>query len=83
MVATGGAPEVRLTGRPLARAGELGVDGVAVSLTRTETTAGAVRWLSARRNEACPGWLEPLYEAGEMRAVDAWAIEDRECRRST
>ena len=24
-----------------------------------------------------PGWLDPLYEAGEMRAVDAWAIEER------
>ena len=24
-----------------------------------------------------PDWLEPLYEAGEMRAADAWAIEER------
>lgn len=24
-----------------------------------------------------PEWLDPLYEAAEMRAVDAWAIEDR------
>jgi ADP-dependent NAD(P)H-hydrate dehydratase / NAD(P)H-hydrate epimerase len=24
-----------------------------------------------------PGWLDPLYEAGEMRAVDAWAIEEQ------
>ena len=23
-----------------------------------------------------PDWLEPLYEAAEMRAVDAWAIEE-------
>ena len=22
-------------------------------------------------------WLDPLYEAAEMRAVDAWAIEDQ------
>ena len=22
-----------------------------------------------------PGWLEPLFEAQEMRAVDAWAID--------
>ena len=22
-----------------------------------------------------PDWLDPLYEAGEMRAVDEWAIE--------
>ena len=26
---------------------------------------------------ALPDWLEPLYEAGEMRAVDEWAIEER------
>jgi hydroxyethylthiazole kinase-like uncharacterized protein yjeF len=24
-----------------------------------------------------PDWTEPLYEAGEMRAVDAWAIEEQ------
>ena len=24
-----------------------------------------------------PDWLDPLYEAGEMRAVDAWAIEEQ------
>jgi ADP-dependent NAD(P)H-hydrate dehydratase / NAD(P)H-hydrate epimerase len=24
-----------------------------------------------------PGWLDPLFEAGEMRAVDAWAIEEQ------
>jgi len=24
-----------------------------------------------------PGWLDPLYEAAEMRAVDAWAIEEQ------
>src|SRR4051794_10843138 len=26
---------------------------------------------------ALPEWLEPLYEAGEMRAVDEWAIEEQ------
>ncbi len=25
-----------------------------------------------------PGWLDPLYEAGEMRAADAYAIEERD-----
>lgn len=25
-----------------------------------------------------PGWLDPVYEAAEMRAVDAWAIEERD-----
>ena len=24
-----------------------------------------------------PGWLDPLYEAGELRAVDAWAIDEQ------
>src|SRR5215208_5452047 len=24
-----------------------------------------------------PDWTDPLYEAGEMRAVDAWAIEEQ------
>src|SRR5256885_901540 len=24
-----------------------------------------------------PDWLDPLYEAGEMRAVDEWAIEEQ------
>src|SRR3954452_3945580 len=24
-----------------------------------------------------PGWLDPLYEAAEMRAVDTWAIEEQ------
>jgi ADP-dependent NAD(P)H-hydrate dehydratase / NAD(P)H-hydrate epimerase len=26
---------------------------------------------------ALPSWLDPLYTAGEMRALDAWAIEDQ------
>src|SRR3712207_1741762 len=26
---------------------------------------------------ALPDWLDPLYEAEEMRAVDAWAIEEQ------
>ena len=26
---------------------------------------------------ALPDWLDPLYEAGEMRAVDEWAIEEQ------
>jgi holo-[acyl-carrier protein] synthase len=40
VVATATAPEVRLTGAAAARAEELGA-GVAISLTHTETTAGA------------------------------------------
>jgi len=44
-----------------------------VSLTHTDTTAGAVallRW-------TLPEWLDPVYEAAEMRAVDQWAIEQQ------
>ena len=41
VVATGAAPEVRLGGRVAERADELGV-AVRVSLTHTDTTAGAV-----------------------------------------
>ena len=41
VVATGAAPEVRLSGRAARRAAELGVEP-AVSLTHTDTTAGAV-----------------------------------------
>ncbi len=41
VIATGGAPEVRLTGDAERRAAELGIE-VSLSLTHTETTAGAV-----------------------------------------
>jgi holo-[acyl-carrier protein] synthase len=41
VVATGGAPELRLSGRAASRARELGVT-LLVSLTHTDTTAGAV-----------------------------------------
>jgi holo-[acyl-carrier protein] synthase len=44
VVATGGAPQVRLSGGVAARAAELGVTAE-VSLTHTDTTAGAVALL--------------------------------------
>ena len=44
VVATGGAPELRLSGAAAARAAELGAEPV-VSLTHTHTTAGAVALL--------------------------------------
>ena len=44
VVATGGAPELRLSGAAAARAAELGAQPV-VSLTHTDTTAGAVALL--------------------------------------
>jgi holo-[acyl-carrier protein] synthase len=42
IVPTGAAPEVRLTGYPARRAGELGVAAVQVSLTHSKGMAGAV-----------------------------------------
>ena len=44
VVATGSAPQLRLSGAVAARARELGVEPV-VSLTHTDTTAGAVALL--------------------------------------
>ena len=48
MVATGGAPEVRLSGSAAARADELGV-AAQVSLTHTDATAGAAAILVPAR----------------------------------
>jgi holo-[acyl-carrier protein] synthase len=45
VVATGAAPEVRLSGGAAARARELGASPI-VSLTHTDTTAGAVALLT-------------------------------------
>jgi holo-[acyl-carrier protein] synthase len=45
VIATDAAPEVRLSGRVAARAAELGVTA-SVSLTHTDTTAGAVALLA-------------------------------------
>ena len=44
VVATGAAPEVRLAGTAAARAAELGVTA-SISLTHTDTTAGAIALL--------------------------------------
>ena len=46
VVATGGAPEVRLSGAAAARARELGADGATVSLTHTRTTAAAAAFVA-------------------------------------
>lgn len=45
VVATGAAPEVRLSGSAARRAQELGVTSALVSLTHTKTTAGAAALL--------------------------------------
>jgi holo-[acyl-carrier protein] synthase len=42
VVATGGAPQVRLSGHAATRAAELGVSGVQLSLTHSRGMAGAV-----------------------------------------
>ena len=60
VVATGGAPDVRLSGGAGARADELGVR-VRVSLTHTDTTAGAV---AAGRCEPLPGLAGPAVRGG-------------------
>ena len=73
VVATGAAPEVRLSGSVAARAAELG--------RRAGDLAHAHRRRRGRRSgpavTALPDWMQPVYEAAEMRAVDAWAIEDQ------
>ena len=56
-----GPPAVRLTGRAAARAGELGVR-VAVSLTHSDTTAGAVA-MGVAEPVSVPDWLDPLPDA--------------------
>ena len=39
--------------------------------------SGRSYWESFPRDDAEPDWLEPLYDAEGMRAIDSWAIEER------
>jgi NAD(P)H-hydrate epimerase len=39
--------------------------------------SGRSYWESFARPDAQPDWLEPLYDAERMRAIDRWAIEER------
>ncbi len=39
--------------------------------------SGRSYWESFPRPETAPDWLEPLYDAEGMRAIDRWAIEER------
>jgi len=39
--------------------------------------SGRSYWESFARPDAQPDWLEPLYAAERMRAIDRWAIEER------
>ena len=39
--------------------------------------SGRSYWESFTRPDAPPDWLEPLYDAEGMRAIDGWAIEER------
>ena len=73
VVATDAAPEVRLSGRVAARAAELGGE-MAISLTHTDDDGGRRRGPAVT---ALPDWTDPLFEAAEMRAADAWAIEEQ------
>ena len=60
VVATGAAPDVRLSGAAAARAEQLGKQ-VAVSLTHTRDDRRRGR--DPRRMTALPDWLDPLYDA--------------------
>ena len=71
VVATDGPPELRLSGAAAARAEELGSAPSVAHPHRHDGGRGRAAAVSL------PGWLDPLYEAAEMRAVDAWAIEER------
>ncbi len=39
--------------------------------------SGRSYWESFPRDDAEPDWLEPLYDAEGMRAIDSWAIEEQ------
>ena len=69
----GGArgPPERPRGRARGRAGRRGQR----LARRTPRTSARCR--RTPRGEPLPDWLDPLYEAAEMRAVDAWAIEEQ------
>ena len=64
-----GAPAVRLHGAVAARADELGVQRAAMSLTHTDSDAGAAAIAVAAMT--LPAWLEPLPDAAQQRALDA------------
>ena len=59
--------------RAAARAAELGVE----PRCRSRTPTGAGRRGGPPAVSPLPDWLDPLYEAAEMRAVDPWAIEEQ------
>ena len=61
-----------------------GAVAVALAASAGEQAPGAVLppgpdepALPREVTSALPDWLDPLYEAAEMRALDAWAIEER------
>ena len=77
VVATDAAP--RCAQRARARRAEgHAVSDERISLTRsTRPTAARGRRGGRAQSDAAQPWLDPLYEADEMRAVDAWAIEEQ------
>ena len=76
VVATAGAPQ-RAPERARGRAGR-GARRDGERLAHPHRARRPARWLwSYPRSDALPGWLDPLFDAAEMRAVDAWAIEEQ------
>ncbi len=48
-----------------------------MSLTHTGSDAAAAAIAAPGRRMRLPAWLEPLPDAEQQRALDAWAIEQR------
>ena len=71
--AGGGPPDLRLAGAAAARAHELGRDGRGVA----DAHARHGRRGRGAEPMSLPRWLDPLLDAEQMRATDAWAIETR------
>ncbi len=75
VIATGGAPQVLLSGAPPRPRRPGPVDGVDLAHPHRRRRPARWRWRS-RGDPARPGSI-PLYEAQEMRDVDTWAIEEQ------
>ena len=73
VVATDAAPELRLSGSVAARG--CGAGRRAGDLAHAHGRHGGRSGGPAVT--ALPAWLDPIYEAAEMRATDAWAIDDQ------
>ena len=63
-----------LSGTPAAVAASRGVE---VSISLTHTAVAGRRGGGGDAAVSLPAWLDPVYEAQEMRDVDTWAIEEQ------